>query len=185
MSDNFLDTLLLEVAEKEQKMELAHVDMVLKEICSLNADISKILEQAEEERKIITEWALQRSAKLNEKAEWLSKKLEAFMNEQDPATRTIDLAHGQLLRRKQVEKIVVENLEQFLQNNNLAELTTTSPEVIKPDLAKIKEFYKMTKKIPLGTSLVESKDKFSIKLKNGVNNGTSKNGIGSEQADTD
>jgi len=40
------------------------------------------------------------------------------MKEQDPATRTIDLCYGQLLQRKQVEKIVVDNLEQFMLNNN-------------------------------------------------------------------
>ena len=96
----------------------------------------------------------------------------------------LDLAHGQLLRRKQVEKLVVENLEEFMKNNNLSELTSISPEVIRPDLAKIKAFYKMSRKIPLGTTLIESKDKFSIKLKGGVN-GTSKDGIGSEQADED
>jgi phage host-nuclease inhibitor protein Gam len=170
---NFIDEMLQEIEVKEEQMQLAHVDMVLKEICSLNSEIARILSQAEEEKQIIQEWAIQRSAKLYERADWLTKKLEAFMNEQDPTLRTIDLAHGQLLRRKQVEKIVVEDLEQFLQNNNLAELTTTSPEVIKPDLAKIKAFYKMTKKIPFGTSLVESTDKFSIKLKNGgINNGT-------------
>ncbi|MCX6170945.1 MAG: host-nuclease inhibitor Gam family protein [Ignavibacteriales bacterium] len=184
MENNFLDELLLEVEAKEQQMELSHVDLVLKEISSLNSDISKILSQLEEERQIISDWALKRSSKLNERAEWLTKKLEAFMNEQEPGVRTIDLAHGQLLRRKQVEKIVVEDLEQFLQNNNLSDLTTTSPEVVKPDLTKIKQYYKMTKKIPLGTSLVESTDKFSIKLKGGVN-GTSKNGTGSEQADED
>jgi hypothetical protein len=184
---NFLDELLEEVEAKEEKMQLVHVDLVLKEISSLNAEIAKILSQAEEEKQIILDWALQRSSKLNDKVNWLTEKLEAFMNEQDPSIRTISLAYGQLLRRKQAEKLVVDNLEQFLQNNNLSDLTTTSPEVIKPDIAKIKSFYKMTGgKLPLGISLVESKDKFSIKLKNGGTNGTTTQaGIGSEQADTD
>jgi hypothetical protein len=170
---NFIDDLLLEVEEKEKQLELTHVDLILKEICTLNSDIARILAQAEEEKQLIQEWAIKRSAKLNERVEWLSKKCELFMYLQDPSVRTIDLAHGQLLRRKQVEKIVVEDLEQFLLNSNLSELTTTSPEVIKADIAKIKAYYKMTKKIPLGTSLVESSDKFLIKLKNGViNDGT-------------
>jgi hypothetical protein len=42
----------------------------------------------------------------------------------------------------------------------------------------------MTGKIPQGYELVESTDKFSIKLKGGVN-GTSKNGTGSQQTDQD
>jgi len=164
---NFLDELLFEIEQKEQQMELAHVDMVLKEISSLQFAISKILEQAEEEKQIISEWAVQRSAKLNDRVEWLTKKLEAFMNEQESSVRTIDLAHGQLLRRKQVEKISVDDLNTFLLNPNLSQLTTTTPEVVKPDLNKIKAFYKMTRKIPEGCSLLESSEKFSIKLKNG------------------
>jgi phage host-nuclease inhibitor protein Gam len=185
VEDNFIDEMLLEIEAKEQQMQLAHVDMVLKEISSLNSEITRILSQAEEEKQIITDWAIARSAKLNERAQWLTKKLEVFMNEQDPTVRTIDLAHGQLLRRKQVGKIVVENLDQFLQNENLSQLTSITPEVVKPDIAKIKAFYKMTGgKIPKGCNLIESSDKFSIKLKGGVN-GTSKNGIGSEQTNED
>lgn len=182
MQDNFLDELLLEVEQKEKSLELAHADMILKEISSINSEISKILSQAEEEKQIITDWSIQRSAKLNERAEWLTRKLEALMYEQEPSVRTIDLAHGQLLRRKQVEKISVDDLDTFLLNQNLSQLTSVTPEVVKPDLTKIKSFFKMTGKIPQGCSLVESTDKFSIKLKGGVN-GTSKNGIGSEQAD--
>ncbi len=183
---NFLDEMLQEIEAKEEQMQLAHVDMVLKEISSLNSDIARILSQAEDEKQIIQDWAIQKSAKLNEHAEWLTKKLEAFMSEQESSVRTIDLAHGQLLLRKQTEKLVIENLDQFLLNDNLSQLTTVTPEVVKPDLTKIKAFYKMTKKIPLGTTLVESSDKFSIKLKqNGGTNGTSKNGIGSEQTDED
>jgi len=171
---NFLDVLLDEVEAKEEKMQLAHVDLVLKEISSLNAEIAKTLSQAEEEKQIIMDWALQRSSKLNDKVEFLSKKLESFMEEQDPSVRTINLAYGQLLRRKQAEKLVVEDLDQFMQNNNLSDLTSITPEVIKADIAKIKSYYKMTGgKLPLGISLVESKDKFSIKLKNGgINDGT-------------
>jgi hypothetical protein len=184
MERNFIDEMLLEIEEKEQQMELAHADMLLKEISSLQSAISKILEQAEEEKQIIHEWALQRSAKLTERAEWLTKKLEAFMNEQEASVRTIDLAHGQLLRRKQVEKISVDDLNTFLLNPYLSQLTTTTPEVVKPDLNKIKAFYKMTRKIPEGCRLQESSDKFSIKLKGGVN-GTSKNGTGSQQTDED
>jgi len=182
---DFISEMLQEIEAKEEQMQLAHVDMILKEISSLTSDIQKILAQAEEEKKIITDWAVNKSSKLNDRAEWLTRKLEAFMSSQEPSVRTLDLAHGQLLRRKQIEKLVVEDLEQFMQNKNLSQLTTTAPEVVKPDLAKIKSFYKMTGKIPLGTSLVESKDKFSIKLKNGGTDGTQKNGIAGQSADED
>jgi len=181
---NFIDEMLAEIEAKEEQMQLAHVDMVLKEIGSLNTSIEKIFFQAEEEKAIITEWAIQRNAKLQDRAELLTKKLELFMSEQDPATRTIDLPNGQLLRRKQVQKLVVEDLVMFMENSNLSQLTTTAPEVVKPDLSKIKTFYKMSGKVPKGCSLVESTDKFSIKLKGGVN-GTSKNGTTGQSTDED
>ncbi|MBX3009769.1 MAG: host-nuclease inhibitor Gam family protein [Melioribacteraceae bacterium] len=182
--DNFLDELLIEVEEKEQKLQLAHVDMVLREISNLSGEISKTMLQAEEEKRIIEEWALSKSSKLNDRVEWLTKKLEVFMNEQETSVRTIDLAHGQLLRRKQIEKLIVEDLDSFLLNPNLSQLTSITPEVVKPDLGKIKAFYKMSGKVPQGCALIESADKFSIKLKGGVN-GTSKNGTGSQQTNED
>ncbi|KAF0147819.1 MAG: hypothetical protein FD143_2994 [Ignavibacteria bacterium] len=74
MESNFIDEMLLEIEEKEQQMELAHADMVLKEISSLQSCISIILEQAEEEKQIIHEWAIQRSAKLTERALLLTPK---------------------------------------------------------------------------------------------------------------
>jgi len=172
MENSFIDEMLLEIEANEEKMQLKHADFLLKEIAGLNSEISKILKQAEEEKALIEEWSISRSSKLNDRVEWLTRKLQAFMDQEYPETRSLDLAHGQLLRRKQIEKIVVEDLELFMQNNNLSDLITTSPEVIKPDLKKIKAFYQMSKKIPLGTSLVESTDKFSIKIKNGETNGT-------------
>lgn len=183
--ENFIDEMLQEIEAKEEQLQLAHVDMVLKEISTLTADIQKILIQADEEKKIITDWAIGRSAKMQNRIDWLTGKLEAFMGEQEPSVRTIDLANGKLLKRKQIEKLVVDNIEEFLKNQNLYQLTQTQPETIKPDLKKIKEFYTMTGKIPLGTSLIESKDKFSIELKNGGIDGTSKNGTAGQSSDED
>jgi hypothetical protein len=36
--------------------------------------------------------------------------------------------------------------------------------MVKPNLTKIKAFYKMTQKVPLGTKLIEGEEKFNIKL---------------------
>jgi len=74
-----------------------------------------------------------------------------------------------------------------MQNKNLSQLTCPQPEIIKPDLAKIKAFYKMSGKVPQGCTLIESTDKFSIKLKqNGVlKNGASKTRTRGEQPDED
>ena len=184
---NFIDEMLQEILQKELRMELAHVDAVLMEIGSITSQIEKNFQQAEQEKQIISDWALKRNSTLQERVDWLSLKLEAYMNEQEPSIRTIDLAHGLLQRRKSVEKIAIDDLQKFMENPNLSQLTTTAPEVIKPDLTKIKTFFKMTGKIPIGTTLIESKDKFSIKLKqNGeIKDGTTKVGVRGEQADAD
>ena len=60
------------------------------------------------------------------------------------------------------------------------------PEIVKPNLNKIKAYYKMTQKVPQGTKLIEGKEKFSIKLKqNGEEeNGKEEAGAGTKQTDS-
>ncbi len=163
--------MLQEIEAKEQKLQLSQIDAILIEITNLQAEIEKNFNQANEEKKIIEDWALQRNIKLQNKVEWLTRKLEVFMNEQDEKTRTIDLPHGQLLRRKTIDKLDITDLQLFLSNKNIADLSDVKPEEVIPNKNKIKKFYKMTRKIPAGVELIEGgKDKFSIKLKNGGNN---------------
>lgn len=180
--EDFIETMLRESEAQEKQLQLSQIDAILIEISSLQSNIEKSFQQAEEEKKIIDDWAIQKTSKLQEKIEWLSGKLEAFMNEQDIKTRSIDLPHGQLLRRKTIDKLEIDNLELFLTNKNLHELSTLHPEEIVPDKNKIKNFYRMTRKIPAGVTLIEGgKDKFSIKLKqNGGSNGKTEDGIGTE-----
>ena len=81
-----------------------------------------------------------------------------------------------------VNKIEIVDMELFLQNANKS-MFTIQPEIVKPNLTKIKAYYKMTQRVPAGTQLIEGEEKFNIKL-NEVNNGTKETGIGAEQTNS-
>jgi len=168
MESNFIDELLLEVEAKEEKLLLSHVDQVIKEIGEKQKEIERTLNQAEEEKQLIQDWALSKCDKIQNKIDWMTKKLESFMNEQGDA-KTIDLPNGALKKRQTPDRIEVTDLEAFLKNKQLERLTTVQPEVIKPDLNKIKFFYKETTKLPKGTELIKGQVKFSVKIKTGEN----------------
>jgi hypothetical protein len=58
---------------------------------------------------------------------------------------------------------------------------TLQPEMVKPNLTKIKAFYKMTLKVPLGTKLIEGEEKFNIKIKEIEENGKEETRVGVKQ----
>ena len=74
---NFLDELILEAEEKESKLSLAHHDLIIVEVAKLYNKIDEVFKEAESEIEIINQWALTKNAKLQDKIEYLSKKLEA------------------------------------------------------------------------------------------------------------
>ena len=162
MSD-LIEELLREAEEDERKLHLAHIDLMLSEMRRLESEIASNFSQSEEEKKIIDEWAITKNVKLQEKADRISSLLRLFMESQDAEVKTIDLPNGKLTRRKGQDKIVIVDMEAFLQNANKS-MFTLQPEMVKPNLTKIKAFYKMTQKVPLGTELIEGEEKFNIKL---------------------
>lgn len=170
---HFMEQLLDEAIEQEQVQSEALADLVLIEIRDLTTRIETTLEQAAEEKQIIDDWALARSAKLQERCDFLSKKLEAFMTtryEQD-GTKTIDLANGQLKVRKKPDRVEVDDMEQFLLHAS-RDLVSTVPESVKPDLMAIRQFVKRSGgRPPKGVRIVEGKEEFSYKLKENGKNG--------------
>lgn len=167
-------------AQDESKLHLAHIDLMLSEMRKLEESISSNFNQSEEEKKIIDEWAINKNVKLQEKADRIKSFLKLFLESQDAEVKTIDLPNGKLTRRKGSDKILIVDMEKFLQNANKS-MFTLQPEMVKPNLTKIKAFYKMTQKVPLGTELIEGEEKFNIKL-NEVNNGKEETGVGTKQA---
>lgn len=139
MEKTFLDELLEEVEAKEVTLHLAHVDLVLAEMKNMEKQIQKNFEQAEEEKKIISDWALRKNSKLQDRLDWMAKKLEAFLREQGEDVKTIDLPNGKLLRRKQPDKIEIIDMDKFMLNAEASMLTVLS-ESVRPDLRKIMAF---------------------------------------------
>ena len=83
---NFLDELLEEVEAKEVSLHLAHVDLVLGEISNLEEQIAKNFDETEKEKAILDDWTLRKNSKLQERIDWMSRKLEAFMKSSQETT---------------------------------------------------------------------------------------------------
>jgi len=179
MESDFIDELLREAEEKEQKLSREFADLMLIEISQLEKQIQSNFEQAAREREIIKNWSLKINSKLVSRIEFLSKKLEVFIKE--TGEKTINLPNGILKMHKKPDKVEVEDLELFLTKAK-PELITIIPEQIKPDLNKIKAFIK-TRPVPPGIKLIEGEIEFSYKL-NGEENAGEKTetGTGIKQA---
>lgn len=162
---SFIDELLAETEAAERALELHQVDILLSEINNLESQIAKNFEQTEMEKSLLDDWTLRKNSKLQERINWISKKLERFMSEQDPQIRTIDLANGQLQIRKQKNTIQITDMDEFMKNDNLYQLGTMEPEQLKPNLNMIRAYINSTKRIPRGVRIVEGTEKFNIKTK--------------------
>lgn len=184
---NFLDELLKEVEANERTLHLAHVDLVLGEIGNLEDQITRNFEETEREKAILDEWTLRKNSKLQERIDWMAKKLEAFMYEQGEDVKTIDLPNGKLLRRKQPDKIEIIDMDKFMLNADSSMLTVI-PESVRPDLRKVLAAYKRSLRPPVGTKIVTGDEKFSIKLNNNKkekdNGTTTEAGVGYKSADS-
>ena len=176
--NTFIDELLNEVIEKEQQLNNASIDLVLAEIKSLQKQITHNFETAEEEKYIIDSWALKRNSKLTDRKEFLEQKVKTYFIEQDVST--LDLPNGRIQKRKTPYRLEITDPEAFLENAT-DEMVTLQPAVKKPDLNKIKAYWKMSRKIPIGTRLVEPIEKITIKIKeNGDHDGKEENNFGAE-----
>ncbi len=166
--ENFIDELLAEVEEKELQLETQHIDLILIRIRELQEQIASNLQNSEQEIKIINDFYLSKSSKLQDRIEFLEHRLETFILEQDK--KTIDLPNGTLRLRKGREKVVVENLSEFLQNQYAHELTNINQD-IKPDIKKIRDFITRSGgTIPNGVKVIPAiENVFNYKLRE-VNN---------------
>jgi hypothetical protein len=163
--ENFIDEILREAEEKEQKLSIEFADLTLIEISNLEKQIQTNFEQAAREREIIKNWALSRNSSLASRVEFLSKKLEVFIKE--TGEKTINLPNGILKMHKKPDRIEVDDLELFLKNAR-PEWLTVIPEQAKPNLVAIKNHIR-TRPIPKGVKVIEGEVEFSYKL-NGEEN---------------
>lgn len=159
--NNFLDELLLEAEQKEIKQTQAYYDLILIQIGELQSEIEENFAEAEKEIEIIKEWSLNQNSKLQDKINFLSLKLEAFIKEE--GKKTIELPHGELRYHKKSDRIEILDLDVFLKTAT-ADMIRIVPEEVKPDLNKIKTYIKNKGKVPNGVIIIEGKEEFSYKL---------------------
>lgn len=168
----FIDQLIEEAEQRDQKLEQAHLDLILVEIRKLEEQMEKNFDTAAQEREIIKNWALERNTLLNSRIEWLSRKLELYLKEE--SLKTLDLPNGVIRIRKLPEKVIIVDEEKFFRKAT-SQLLNIIPESAKPDLLKIRSWIKKTGRIPDGVEVTAGEEKFSytIKKENG-NNGKEK-----------
>ena len=169
---NFIDQLIAEAEAKEHDQLYGHYDLICMEISRLQGEIETTFNQAEAERKLITDWALQHNVKRQERVDYLKAKLEVFMREEEK--KTIDLPHAVLKFYKKPDKVEVTDLDVFLANAK-SNMVTTIPESVKPSLTGIKKIIKMSGgKVPLGVTVLPGTEQLTISFKqsNGGSNDT-------------
>lgn len=172
-----MDDLLAEVEEKELQQTEAYFDLLLLEIQELQNRINKTFAEAEKEIDIINQWAITSNSKLQDRINFIEKKLEMFIKQK--GDKTVELAHGILKYRKKPDKVEIKDLELFLKHAK-PEMLNIVPEEIKPDLNKIKAYLKGHYTIPPGIEITEGKEEFSYKLKEEKEIGKEEVGTGIE-----
>lgn len=168
--ESFIDELIKEAEEKEDLRTQAFYDLLLLEISKLQDQIENNFTEAEKEIDLINRFALSKNTSIQNRIDWLEKKLEAYIKEK--GDKTIDLAHGTLKMHKRPDKIEIADLELFLKHAK-KEMLAVIPEQMKPDLTKIKSFIK-SNYVPKGIKVIEGEVEFSYKLKKETNNGRAK-----------
>jgi arginine deiminase len=148
---SFIDELLEEAEAKEEKLNRELIDLVLIEIRVLQDQVEQNFEQAERERTIIKNWAINANDKLVNRIQWLEKRLEAWLKEE--GKKTVDLPNGAIRFRKQPDRIEIVDEEMFF-NNATSSILAIIPETAKADLNKIKAFIKRSGRTPKGCELV-------------------------------
>jgi len=157
---NFLDELLMEVETKEQQQTEAGYDLMLLAIKKYQSEIKRNFEEGDKECQLIQNFVLSKNSQIQEKVNWLEKKLEAYIREREE--KTISLANGTLKMHKKPDRIEVEDLELFLKNAR-KEWLTVIPEQLKPNLLAIKNHIK-TRPTPKGVKIIEGQIEFSYSL---------------------
>ncbi|MCX6170165.1 MAG: host-nuclease inhibitor Gam family protein [Ignavibacteriales bacterium] len=157
----FLEDLIKEAEEKEELRTQAFYDLLLLEISKLQDQIANNFYEAEKEIELINRFILSKNSTIQNKVDWLEKKLEAYIREK--GEKTLEMPHGTLKMHKKPDRIEIADLDLFLKHAK-KEMLSVIPEQIKPDLTKIKSFMK-TNFPPKGVKIIEGETEFSYKLR--------------------
>jgi hypothetical protein len=160
---DFIDTMLAEAEAVELQQRQAYYDLVAVEMKRIFHEIEKNFEVAEKEKALIDSWYLQRSAKQQERIDFLALKLKSYLEKLDQ--KTLEMPNITLRFRKQPDKIEVVDVAKFLEHADQSMLNLV-PESASPSISKIKAHVKMTGgKLPKGCRRIFGEEAFSYKLK--------------------
>jgi len=169
MENNFIDELLAEAEQKDKKLEREHVDLILLEIKNLNAEIENNFNQVSRECEILKSWALRRNSGAVSKIEFLEKKLELYLKEEN--LKTLNLAHGELKFRKTPNRVEISDMSEFLKHAD-ASVIVEIPASIKPNLTKLRAYISRTGRVPKGCTEIPGEIKFHYTIYKEVFNGS-------------
>lgn len=163
---SFMEELLSEVETNENLATEAYMDLLIAKVGHLEEKIASNFKSAEEEVKIINDFALSKNSRIQGQIDGIMSMLESFirdLNEKNNNIKTISLAHGTLKLHKKPDKVEVIDLELFM-NHATEELLTKLPESYKPNLNKIKNYIKMSGRVPFGVTKTDGTDEFKLTI---------------------
>ena len=160
MEVNFIDEMLQEIEAAEEKQTEAGYDLMLLAIKKYQSEIKRNFEEGDKECQLIQNFVLSKNSQIQEKINWIEKKLEAFIREREE--KTISLANGTLKMHKKPDRIEIDDLDLFLKKAK-PEMLTVIPEQVKPNLLAIKNHIK-TRPTPQGVKVTEGQVEFSYLL---------------------
>ena len=187
---NFMDELLADVEEKEEKRKLEldrlRADQLLTAIGTLEQRADDINELADSEIKLIEEYRETEITKVQKKISWLSWNLEQFAR--SSGEKTINLPHGSLKLRLGRDKVTVVEIQRFLDVPSNQKYLKIIPESYEPDIQAIHDHIKATGHIPDGVDMKPAASKFSYTIRSNKNGKeqrqrTSESGAAIESAD--
>lgn len=137
------------------------MDLLIAKAASLEDKIAANTKNAEEEIKIINDFMLNRNSKIQGQIDGILSMLEAYIR--DNGDKTISLPHGTLKLHKKPDKVEIIDMKLFLSKASESMLTVV-PESVKPNLNKIKNYMKMSGKVPLGVKKVDGIEEFKLSI---------------------
>ena len=158
---SFIEEIIAEAEANDKKLEQVHIDLILLEIRDLNSQIENTFDQAHQECEIIKSFALRKNSNAVSKIEFLEKKLEAFLREED--LKTLQLPHGEIKFRKSPGHIEILDMTELLKHID-ASVLDEIPSTIKVNLTKLRSYISKTGKVPKGCTSVEGETKFHYKI---------------------
>ena len=175
MAPHFIEELLLAAEQKEttERIELdkLRADQILTAIGLLENEMTEVNELVEKEIALLEEYRSEELSRVDKKLSWLTFQLEQFMR--SSSEKTIRLPHGVLKLRKGRHRIVIADMDKFLERAGRRGLLKEVPESFVPDMQAISDYHKKTGgALPDGCQLIPGETKFSYTTIDGENDGT-------------